>query len=77
MNYTCSICTATVDAEGFPANVIDPLAKTMTITCFACRLAAMADRARGAPKTVAVSAARRMPRYNGKLATDRLPYKDE
>lgn len=77
MNYTCSICTATVDDHGFPESVVDPLAKTMTITCLACRLKAMGERARGAPKTVAVSAARRMPRYNGKLATDRLPYKDE
>lgn len=75
MSYTCQICTATVDAHGFPETVVDPLAKTMAITCLACRLAALGEKSR----TRAVrsdNGLRRTPKYNGKLATDRLPYKD-
>jgi DNA-directed RNA polymerase subunit RPC12/RpoP len=75
MSYICSICTATIDAQGFPATVVDPLAKTMTITCLACRLAALGERSR----TRAVrsdNGLRRMPKHNGNLAGN-LPYRDE
>lgn len=74
MNYTCQICTATVDAHGFPEAVVDPLAKTMAITCLRCRLAALGEKSR--TRSVRSDAGKRTPRYNGKLATDRLPYKD-
>lgn len=75
MNYTCQICTATVDAHGFPEAVVDPLAKTLTITCLSCRLAALGEKSR--TKERRFNAGLRTPQYNGKLATDRLPYKDE
>jgi hypothetical protein len=74
VNYVCQICTANCDEVGNPGAVVDPLAKTLTLTCFECRLKALTERSR--VRAVRSDAGRRTPQYNGKLATDRLPYKD-
>lgn len=78
VNYVCQICAANCDEIGNPGAVVDPLAKTMTLTCFECRLAACAERSRGRKFLhKPIPAARVTPKYNGKLATDRLPYPND
>lgn len=75
MNYVCQICSANCDEIGNAGAVVDPLAKTMAVTCIECRLAACAERSRGRAVR-SDSGLRRTPKYNGKLATGNLPYKD-
>lgn len=79
MTYICQLCSATCDQYGNPESVVDPLAKTMAITCISCRLKACAEKSRGRPIGYKVQ-----PKFNPKLnekimraMTASLPYKDE
>lgn len=76
VNYVCTNCGDFTDEIGNAGAVVDPLAKTVAVTCIECRLAACAERSR-VRAVRSDSGLRRTPKHNGKLATDRLPYPND